>query len=168
MDTRSTPVEWRTLEYCRRVVSESAVRPNWQCNVHGSQTYLSEGVLTKVDRASMAHGIEAFPICRSPHRRTRSQIPMQFKLNHRGNKQILHHYCPHCRPTSNIDQRRLRLPVAQWMFNSHNTLLDDLRNLIDVASNRPYKPSANTRSGPNHRRRLWSGLMLAEWLARHG
>ena len=65
--------------------------------------YLSEGVLTKVDRASMAHGIEV----RSPfvdHHivELAAKIPMQFKLNHRGNKQILRSLLPHVEqhPTS--------------------------------------------------------------------
>ena len=135
--------------------------------------YLSEGVLTKVDRASMAHGIEV----RSPfvdHHivELAAKIPMQFKLNHRGNKQILRSLLP-ALPT-NIQHRPKKgfgSPVAQWMFNSHNTLLDDLPEILSTwlptdlvqQTIREHKEGSH-----NHRRRLWSGLMLAEWLARHG
>ena len=90
--------------------------------------YLAEGVLTKVDRASMAHGIEV----RSPfldHRIVElvSQIRVAFKLNRHGNKQILRGLLPQF--SKNIQSRPKKgfgSPVAQWMLSSCAAELDAL------------------------------------------
>ena len=134
--------------------------------------YLSEGVLTKVDRASMAHGIEV----RSPfldHHivELAAKIPMLFKLNHRGNKQILRSLLPTL-PTS-VQRRKKKgfgTPIAHWMFGTHNTMLENLPDILStwLPSDLVYQTIREHKEGShNHRRRLWSGLMLAEWLALH-
>lgn len=134
--------------------------------------YLAEGVLTKVDRASMAHGVEV----RSPfldHRIVEmvSQIPLQFKLNRHGNKQILRGLLPQL--PKNIQQRRKKgfgSPVAQWMISSYSDRLDTLPASLDqwIPNNTMRRTILEHREGShNHRRRLWSAFILNEWMKRH-
>ena len=134
--------------------------------------YLAEGVLTKVDRASMAHGIEV----RSPfldHRIVElvSDIPMEFKLNRQGNKQILRGLLPTL--SKQIQHRKKKgfgSPVAQWMISSCTDELDALPSALEMWV--PYSKMRQVilehREGShNHRRRIWSAFMLSEWMKRH-
>ena len=134
--------------------------------------YLAEGVLTKVDRASMAHGIEV----RSPfldHRIVElvSQIPLPFKLNRHGNKQILRGLLPHL--PKGIQKRRKKgfgSPVAQWMISSYSERLNTLPNALDswIPNTSMHRILLEHREGShNHRRRLWSAFILNEWMKRH-
>ena len=134
--------------------------------------YLAEGVLTKVDRASMAHGVEV----RSPfldHRIVElvSQIPLHFKLNRHGNKQILRGLLPHL--SKNIQSRPKKgfgSPVAQWMLSSCANELDSLPDRLNtwIPQSQMYAMISEHRTGShNHRRRLWSAFILSEWMKRH-
>jgi len=134
--------------------------------------YLAEGVLTKVDRASMAHGIEV----RSPfldHRIVElvSEIPMPFKLNRQGNKQILRGLLPTL--SKQIQHRKKKgfgSPVAQWMISSCTDQLDALPSTLEewVPYTKMRQVILEHREGShNHRRRLWSAFMLSEWMKRH-
>ena len=134
--------------------------------------YLAEGVLTKVDRASMAHGIEV----RSPfldHRIVElvSQIPLHFKLNRHGNKQILRGLLPQL--SKNIQSRPKKgfgSPVAQWMLSSCANELDALPDRLDtwIPQSQMRTIVSEHRTGShNHRRRLWSAFILSEWMKRH-
>lgn len=134
--------------------------------------YLAEGVLTKVDRASMAHGIEV----RSPfldHRIVElvSEIPMHFKLNRQGNKQILRGLLPTL--SKQIQHRKKKgfgSPVAQWMISSCTDQLDALPSALEewVPYTKIRQVILEHREGShNHRRRIWSAFMLSEWMKRH-
>ena len=134
--------------------------------------YLAEGVLSKVDRASMAHGIEV----RSPfmdHKIVElvSQIPVHFKLNRQGNKQILRGLLPNL-PRS-IQQRRKKgfgSPVATWMLEHSSDTLNQLPKQLGhwISEKTLQRTILEHREGShNHRRRLWSALSLSEWMARH-
>ena len=134
--------------------------------------YLAEGVLTKVDRASMAHSIEV----RSPfldHRIVElvSQIPLHFKLNRHGDKQILRSLLPQL--SKNIQTRPKKgfgSPVAEWMISSCANELDALPEKLDgwIPRSQLSKIIAEHQKGShNHRRRLWSAFILSEWMKRH-
>ena len=134
--------------------------------------YLAEGVLAKVDRASMAHGVEV----RSPFldhhiMELVSQIPLHFKLNRQGNKQILRGLLSDL-PTK--IQRRTKKgfgsPVAQWMLSSCDEQMKDLPNTLEqwISKKTLHKTILEHREGShNHRRRLWSAFILAEWIKSH-
>ena len=134
--------------------------------------YLAEGVLSKVDRASMAHGIEV----RSPFLdqhivRMAAEIPMQFKLNRHGSKQILRSLFP-ALPTS-IRQRPKKgfgSPIAQWLRSDFDYLLDgldqDLAEWIDPELLRRIR-SEHLSGKVDHRRRLWTAISLKNWLQRN-
>ena len=134
--------------------------------------YLAEGVLTKVDRASMAHGVEV----RSPfldHRIVElvSQIPLHFKLNRHGNKQILRGLLPQL--SKNIQSRPKKgfgSPIAQWMLSSCANEMDALPDKLDNWIPKFHMDSAiseHRNGNHNHRRRLWSAFILSEWMKRH-
>lgn len=134
--------------------------------------YLAEGVLTKVDRASMAHGIEV----RSPfldHHivELTSQIPLAFKLNMRGNKQILRGLLDSLPKTvQNRKKKGFGSPVAQWMLSKYTRKLDTLPGQLShwISPTVLNRCILEHREGShNHRRRLWSAICLSEWMTRH-
>ena len=119
----------------------------------------------------MAHGVEV----RSPfldHRIVElvSQIPLPFKLNRHGNKQILRGLLD---LTKRIQTRRKKgfgSPVAKWMISSYSDRLDTLPNALDawIPSSTMRRTILEHREGShNHRRRLWSAFILNEWMKRH-
>jgi len=134
--------------------------------------YLAEGVLTKVDRASMAHSIEV----RSPfldHRIVElvSQIPLPFKLNRHGDKQILRGLLPQLsKKIQTRPKKGFGSPVAEWMISSCANELGALPETLDgwIPKSQLSKIIAEHQKGShNHRRRLWSAFILSEWMKRH-
>ena len=134
--------------------------------------YLAEGVLSKVDRASMAHGVEV----RSPfldHRMVElaADIPMPLKLHRNQNKYLLRHLLPEL--STSIQHRPKKgfgAPVAQWLQKEGSDYLKDLPSQLDGWINpRLLKQYiVEHQSGrQNHRRQLWAALCLSEWLKKH-
>ena len=133
--------------------------------------YLAEGVLSKVDRASMAHGVEV----RSPfldHHivSLASDIPMALKLNHRGGKQILRSLLPNLSPnTQKRKKKGFGSPIALWLQQDDADLCSKLPEKLSTWINPTLmkKTIAEHKSGKiDHRRRLWSAIILERWLSR--
>ena len=134
--------------------------------------YLSEGVLAKVDRASMAHGVEV----RSPFLDHHiidlvNQVPLKFKINRFGDKQILRSLFPEL--PKHIRHRKKKgfgSPTAQWMMNARQSTFKNLPERVEswIPPKTLKKYIKEHKEGShNHRRQLWSALILGEWLERH-
>lgn len=135
--------------------------------------YLAEGVLTKVDRSSMAHGIEV----RSPfldHQLVEliAEIPITMKLQRGQNKKILRELYPAI--PSAIRHRKKQgfgSPVATWMTQyiaeEIHQLPKTLERWIDPTHTKQIIHE-HLSGAKNHRRRLWSGVILQRWLANYG
>ena len=131
--------------------------------------YMAEGVLSKVDRASMAHGVEV----RSPFLdqyiiSMAADIPMEHKINRHGGKQILRSLLPDF-PVKM--QRRKKKgfgsPIGTWLRTDFAHLLDNLPEALEAW----IEPAVLQRtiqehlSGKtDHRRRLWTAIMLRDFL----
>jgi len=140
------------------------------------KTYLPGDILTKVDRASMAHALEVrVPILDHPLLEWVSGLPPEFKL--RGGegkylfKQAMQSYLPH--ELLYRQKKGFSVPVAAWfrgplrermqaqvlgarMADSGLFDMDYLRTLVDQ----------HTSSRRNHSEVLWSLLMFDTFLGR--
>jgi asparagine synthase (glutamine-hydrolysing) len=136
-------------------------------------TYLPGDLLTKVDMASMAHGLE----CREPfvdHRvvELAAAMPVEYKLRHGRGKRILVETFRDLLPASVQHRKKMGfgVPIAAWFRGELRELTHDV--LLDSrAQERGYfRPSAVRRlldehqSGKaDHAHRLWALLVLELW-----
>ena len=131
--------------------------------------YLGEGVLAKVDRASMAHGVEV----RSPFLDYRlvelaAGIPTAMKLRGGERKVVLRRAAAAWLPpeTAGRKKKGFGSPVGPWLRGPLGHLLDGLpeavEGLLDPQQVRAVIAQHRARE-VDHRRRLWSAVVLARW-----
>jgi asparagine synthase (glutamine-hydrolysing) len=141
-------------------------------------TYLPCDLMTKVDVASMAHGLE----CRPPfldHRvvELAAGMPVQWKFRFGRGKRILREAFADLLPNAILRRRKMGfgVPLATWFRNELKDYARDL--LLDpVALGRGYfRPAAvrqlldEHQSGRfDHSYRLWALLVLEQWQRRWG
>ena len=136
--------------------------------------YLADGVLVKVDRASMAHGVEV----RSPFLdhtlvELAASIPAGHKLHGRTGKVVLKRAVADLLPAHTVARRKkgFGTPVGPWLRGACTGLLDGLPDALAdlIPPDQLARVIQEHRSGSqDHRRRLWSALVLARWRAHHG
>ena len=132
--------------------------------------YLSDGVLVKVDRAAGAHGVEV----RSPfldHTIVElcAQMGIGHKLRGRSGKRVLKEAVSDLLPEAvlNRPKKGFGAPVGPWLRGPCAHLLDPLPERLSawISPDVLRAKIAEHRAGEaDHRRRLWSALMLATWL----
>ena len=131
--------------------------------------YLADGVLVKVDRASMAHGIEV----RSPfldHHLVElcADMPLDMKLRRGRNKVALREAMKGILPPEVAERKKkgFGTPVGPWLKGPLTHLLDGRPEQTEglLPTDRLRSSIAEHRAGTaDHRRRLWSALVLARW-----
>jgi asparagine synthase (glutamine-hydrolysing) len=131
--------------------------------------YLSDGILVKVDRASMAHGIEV----RSPfldHSIVELCASMStgMKLQRGKTKRVLRRAVQDLLPRSVIDRKKkgFGAPVGPWLRGPCTGLLEGLPEAIEdlVSPDQTRQFIEEHRQGSvDHRRRLWSAIVLRAW-----
>ncbi len=139
-------------------------------------SYLPCDLLTKVDIASMAHGLEV----RQPlldHRLVEfaASLPVHHKFRGGRGKRILHDAFGNMIPESIYARPKMGfgLPIAGWFRRELKPMVHDTL-LADDACSRPFfrrdAVAAMVRSHEsgeqNHGYRLWSLLILEKWLRR--
>jgi asparagine synthase (glutamine-hydrolysing) len=132
--------------------------------------YLSDGVLVKVDRAAMAHGVEV----RSPFLdhavvELAAQMGIGDKLMGRETKRVLRRAMVEVVPSLALVRKKqgFGTPVGPWLRGPCRDLLEGVVDAVD-----DFIPGATLRrcidehvaGTADHRRRLWSALILARWL----
>ena len=137
------------------------------------QTYLPDGMLTKVDRASMAASLEVrVPMLDHRVVEFTSQLPVSFKIRNGKGKylltELLCKYVP--RQLVNRPKMGFGVPIAQWFRKELKELLydhlssDRLKDegLLDCKIvNQILKTHQNGMA--NHQHRLWTLLMWEMW-----
>jgi asparagine synthase (glutamine-hydrolysing) len=137
-------------------------------------TYLPENILTKVDRASMAVGLEV----RAPfldHRVVELawSLPMAQKLTGDGGKAILRSLGSRHLPASVMDQPKMGfcVPVERWLRGPLRSWAEDLLSEQRLARQAILNVPAvrgiwcNFLAGKRrHERILWNLLMFQAWL----
>ncbi len=138
-------------------------------------TYLSDCVLTKVDRATMAHGLEA----RAPFLDRRvvsvaARIPPRLKLAGTTTKKILRDLLAARVPRHIVDRPKkgFGMPVAAWLRGPLEGWLREVLDPERVAAGGLLNPAWTTRlveehvaGAANHHKALWSALALELWRA---
>jgi asparagine synthase (glutamine-hydrolysing) len=140
-------------------------------------TYLPEDLLVKVDRATMAHALEA----RSPFLDTEVvalalALPPRLKYDGNGTKRIVKKLFGPLFPPGFLDRPKMgfSLPVDEWLRNELRGRLEARlftgaladANIVDPGAVRRLLQEHN--AGRSHGALLWNLLMLAEWFERFG
>jgi asparagine synthase (glutamine-hydrolysing) len=134
--------------------------------------YLADGVLVKVDRASMAHGIEV----RSPFMdhfivELAANMSIGMKLRGRTSKVVLKRAMAGHVPAETIKRKKqgFGTPVGPWLRGPCRHMLDGLPEALEdlVPPETMRRCIHEHHDGiADHRRRLWSALMLKLWRER--
>ncbi len=140
------------------------------------ETYLPCDLLTKVDIASMAHGLEV----RQPlldYRLVEFAAALPVKLKFRGGrgKLILQDAFGDLLPKSVWTRRKMGfgVPIAGWFRGSLRPMLQDVLLAEDARINEFFQPAAirglvveHDTMRQNHAYRLWNLLVLEKWMRR--
>jgi len=134
--------------------------------------YLPEGVLVKVDRASMAHGVEV----RSPFLdhsvvQLAADIGLGHKVRGREGKRVLRAAMAGLLPEATLHRKKkgFGTPIGPWLRGPARGLLHRLpQRLADWIPQETLQRviGEHERGQRDHRRRLWSALILAAYLER--
>jgi asparagine synthase (glutamine-hydrolysing) len=136
------------------------------------ESYLPYDLLTKMDIATMAHGLEA----RSPfldHKvmEFAARLPANLKIRGRTLKYLLRKFATRYFPDEHLNRRKMGfgVPVGDWMRNQLRPLVEDTV-LSDRAMNRGYfRPEAVRQlcrehfAGKDHSFPIWALLCLELW-----
>jgi asparagine synthase (glutamine-hydrolysing) len=138
-----------------------------------SKTYLPGDILTKVDRMSMAHSIEArVPLLDHKLIEFVQTIPASLKLRGRVTKHILKRAVRGIIPDEIIDRPKqgFDVPIKKWLNNELRDLLDDTLADSRTRQRGYFNQNAVERILDEHRRgrrdnsrHLWGLLTLELW-----
>ena len=140
------------------------------------QTYLPDGMLTKVDRASMAASLEVrVPMLDHRVVEFTSQLPVSLKIRNGKGKYLLTELLCKYVPRQLVDRPKMgfAVPIAQWFRKELKELLGDYlssdrlkdEGLLDrKIVNQILKVHQNGMA--NHQHRLWTLLMWEMWRER--
>ncbi|MEC8424263.1 MAG: asparagine synthase C-terminal domain-containing protein, partial [Myxococcota bacterium] len=136
--------------------------------------YLSDGVLVKVDRASMAHGVEVrSPFLDHTMVELAASIPSGHKLHGRTGKVVLKRAAADLLPPETVQRTKkgFGTPVGPWLRGPCTRLLDGLPDALGdlIHPDQMARVIDEHRQGTaDHRRRLWAALILSRWRVHHG
>ena len=136
-------------------------------------TYLPEDILTKVDRASMAIGLEVrAPFLDAELVDFMQGLPPSFKFGRNQTKRLLKRAAQGRLPASILarPKKGFGIPVARWLRGPLAPLLDDLLGRQRLVQQGLFNPEvvarriAEHRSGQqDHRKPLWTLLIFQLW-----
>jgi asparagine synthase (glutamine-hydrolysing) len=138
-----------------------------------TQTYLPDDIFTKVDIASMAHGLEVrAPFADHLLLEHMARLPSSLKLRRFWGKQLLRRAVRDLLPATVVSRRKkgFNLPLDRWL---RVELAEPLRDLLTdrTARQRGLFDAAEVRrlldehaAGIAHGRRLWNLFVLELWL----
>jgi asparagine synthase (glutamine-hydrolysing) len=136
-------------------------------------TYLPEDILTKVDRASMAVGLEVrAPFLDAELVDSIQRMPAVFKYGRSRTKRLLKQAASRRLPASNVGRRKkgFGIPVARWLRGPLAPLLDTLLGREALERQGVFRPDEVVRRIQehrqgirDHRKPLWTLLMFQLW-----
>lgn len=136
-------------------------------------TYLPDDILTKVDRMSMAHSLEArVPILDHRVVELAAGLPMEWKLRNGERKWIFKRLAERYVPPEVLyrAKRGFSLPIARWLraeLSSRLHVLEDEESLAGAYLHRPTVCrllAEHQRGRRDHSDVLWRLMMLEAWL----
>lgn len=160
---------WQAVERWTPQVSE-ITDPSLQAMYLDQRLYLAEGVLQKVDRASMAHGLEV----RSPFLDhllidLSSRLPTKSLWRGRNTKLLVRRMLADKLPSDILKRPKkgFGTPLGSWLKGPCRPLLDGLdASLEGILHPEPIRGwiREHLEGHRDHRRRLWTLLVLSRWL----
>jgi asparagine synthase (glutamine-hydrolysing) len=161
------PTAWREVDAHAHAAHDTD--PVSRCLYLDQRLYLADGVLVKMDRASMAHGVEV----RSPFMdhsvvELAAAMTPRMKLHGRQTKLVLRRAVRDLVPGSVLERPKkgFGTPVGPWLRGPCRHLLEDLPESTEgwIPSDLLRRVIDEHLAGTtDHRRRLWSALVLARW-----
>jgi asparagine synthase (glutamine-hydrolysing) len=142
-----------------------------------AETYLPEDILTKVDRMSMAHSIEArVPLLDNAVIDFASSLPAALKIRHGRRKHVLKEVAARFLPGELVDRRKqgFGVPLDVWFRGDLRELFAD--TLLSARSlQRGYFQAAFVRelirehlsARRDHTLRLWQLVVFERWLQQY-
>jgi len=141
-------------------------------------TYLPGSVLTKVDRASMAHGLEVRPPLLDDRMVDRAfALPSRYKLRRGSGKFLLKLAARGKIPDEIIDRPKkgFGIPLGNWLRGPLKDRISEVvarspvfdRSVLDRGVFDGWN-SEHQRKRADHSKPLWALLVLDHWLRRHG
>ncbi|WP_375272190.1 asparagine synthase (glutamine-hydrolyzing) [Sphingomonas sp.] len=136
--------------------------------------YLPDTILTKVDRAAMAVGLEGrIPFLDPQVAAIAARVPVAMKFGPRGGKQILRELLDRHVPRALIDRPKagFTAPIGQWLRGPLRDWAEDLlaTSALTAAGLNPTpirrRWSEHVTGVRDHAESLWAVLMLQAWLA---
>jgi asparagine synthase (glutamine-hydrolysing) len=155
-------------------VSEPAARMQYLDTL----TYLPDDILTKVDRATMAVGLEArVPILDHRVVEFAWRLPMRMKLRGGETKWLLRRVLDRHAPRALFERPKagLGIPLADWLRGplrpwAEERLSEAALDAGGLVNPAPVRAAweAHIAGRADHAHRLWAVLMLEDWRARRG
>ena len=137
-------------------------------------TYLADDLMTKVDVASMAHGLEArAPLLDRDVLRFALSLPDNYLMDERGGKRILRDLLSRYVPRGLFERPKqgFSVPLQDWFAGQLRGRMERLAASEDLRSFGMLRPEGITRlldehaaGMRDHSQRLFSILVLDEWL----
>ncbi|MBN2821336.1 MAG: asparagine synthase (glutamine-hydrolyzing) [Bacteroidales bacterium] len=133
-------------------------------------TYMTDDILTKVDRASMANSLEVrVPIIDKDVFKVASSVPLKYKIKDKKGKYILRETMQD-NLTENVflgKKRGFAIPVNKWFKSDFNEFLGDHLNsaLLKEYISADYIDSLlNKKDMGSLSTRIWPLIMFSSWL----
>jgi asparagine synthase (glutamine-hydrolysing) len=137
------------------------------------RTYLADCVLTKVDRASMAHGLEVrAPFLDPQVVSVCGRIPMPFKLRGKQTKLILRNLLRTRVPPHIVERPKkgFGMPLGRWLRGPLRPWMEEVLDPKRVAAGGLLDPAwvqthvrEHISGRVNHRKPLWNAMVLELW-----
>ncbi len=160
-------------EHLKRAIALAGSDPLTNALLLYQETYLPEDILFKVDRASMACGLEVrAPMLDAQLVDRIEALPPSFKLAGRQSKRILKQAVASRLPAEILKRPKkgFGIPVATWLRGPLTGLLDDLLGIDQLTHQGLFRPEMVRRlvnehraGSHNHRKPLWTLLMFQLW-----
>ncbi len=162
-------------EYTRHILSNLPKRGDLRRFLQFDQRYyLTDDILTKVDRMSMAHSLEVRPAFLDPRIVAfAAALPMQHCIGGGTTKRVLRHLMQDKLPARILSKEKqgLDIPVHEWLRGHLKPLLLDTLSRRAVEASGLFHWHAVARMLETHMRReanlgyhLWGMLMLFLWI----
>jgi asparagine synthase (glutamine-hydrolysing) len=141
------------------------------------KTYLGEGVLTKVDRASMACSLEVrVPLLDRRVVELATSLPDDLKLRGLTTKHVLKRVAREFLPREIVDRPKkgFGVPLARWFRGELGGMLDDMLGPAAVRRHGLFRPetverlvSEHRQGRADHRKKLYTMLIFQLWASSH-
>jgi asparagine synthase (glutamine-hydrolysing) len=175
----SAPLRERLEGYDARSVLEDCFRRSgrWdstsQLQYADFKTYLADGILTKVDRASMAHGLEVrVPLLDHPLVEFMAHLPCSSKVAWGRGKRLLRQSLRGVVPERILGRRKRGFtpPLGRWLQGSAGDLIERrvlggtsfVSRFLDMAEVRRLW-TEHRAGGRGRSQLLWAILVLETW-----